>query len=296
MYNHVQSHILLMLLASLLCLSTSASASGTDLVAALEASYKDTGGAVSSNTLAVAGCSSPIHYLQAPQSTDGLERLVVLLHGAAFSARTWQVVGVLDALGQAGVRAIAIDLPGYGTFKSGRERDEPGLRETFVKRFLLALGWTKRVVVVAASMGGGYGNAFVHNYPTQVAGYIPVAAVGLRSADPSTVPALVLWGALDSPESARAYAYGKVFSNSQKIIFADAPHPCYLKVRVHPHTPQHQPAKCLTRLRERRTGPREVQLAGGAICRGHSDRDGGKWPGSLERQSAVEASRRGTVR
>ena len=109
-----------------------------------------------------------------------------------------------------------------------------------MRRFLLALGWSKRVVVVAASMGGGYGNPFVHDNPTQVAGYIPVAAVGLRSAEPSPVPTLVLWGALDSPDSARAQAYGKVFRNSQRTIFADAPHPCYLKVCL--LSPTHEPS------------------------------------------------------
>ena len=46
---------------------------------------------------------------------------------------------------------------------------------------------------------------------------------------PSRVPTLVLWGALDAPDSARARAYARAFPRSQKIVFADAPHPCYLK-------------------------------------------------------------------
>ena len=46
---------------------------------------------------------------------------------------------------------------------------------------------------------------------------------------PSRVPTLVLWGALDAPDSARARAYARAFPGSQKIVFADAPHPCYLK-------------------------------------------------------------------
>ena len=43
------------------------------------------------------------------------------------------------------------------------------------------------------------------------------------------MPTLVLWGALDAPDSARARAYARAFPRSQKIVFADAPHPCYLK-------------------------------------------------------------------
>ena len=73
----------------------------------------------------------------------------------------------------------------------------------------------------------------MRSHPELVAGYVPIAALGVALGEhedpPSAVPTLVLWGALDAPESARARAYAKAFSNSQKIVFADAPHPCYLK-------------------------------------------------------------------
>lgn len=36
---------------------------------------------------------------------------VVLLHGQAFQASTWRDTGTLEALGAAGVRAVAVDLP-----------------------------------------------------------------------------------------------------------------------------------------------------------------------------------------
>ena len=39
---------------------------------------------------------------------------MLFCHGAAFSMRTWQSVGVLDALAMQGERAIAVNLPGYG--------------------------------------------------------------------------------------------------------------------------------------------------------------------------------------
>lgn len=157
---------------------------------------------------------------------------MLFLHGAAFSARTWQLVGSLDVLAASGlsIRAIAVDLPGFGDFKSGTRKDDAEQRDTLVYRLLRALGWKRRVLVVAASMGGGYGAPFVLKNPTQAAGYVPVAALGLRaSAPPSSVPTLVLWGELDTPNSPRAQAYSRVFSRSQKIVFADAPHPCYLK-------------------------------------------------------------------
>ena len=60
-------------------------ARGADLVVELEASYVDKG-AVSSHTLPVSGCDSQIHYLEA--GPKGAEKVVLLIHGAAFTSRT----------------------------------------------------------------------------------------------------------------------------------------------------------------------------------------------------------------
>ena len=131
-------------------------ARGADLVASLEASYVDKG-AVSSHKLSVQGCDAQVHYLEAGPADA--QKVVLLIHGAAFTARTWQVVGTLDALAAAGLRVLAVDLPGYGL--SGGSRDS-AQRKDFVAHFLHALPNTpRRVLLVAASMGGTFGAPLV---------------------------------------------------------------------------------------------------------------------------------------
>jgi len=143
--------------SALLALAVATTAArGADLVASLEASYVDKG-AVSSHKLSVQGCDAQVHYLEAGPADA--QKVVLLIHGAAFTARTWQVVGTLDALAAAGIRVLAVDLPGYGL--SGGSRDS-AQRKDFVAHFLHALPNTpRRVLLVAASMGGTFGAPLV---------------------------------------------------------------------------------------------------------------------------------------
>jgi pimeloyl-ACP methyl ester carboxylesterase len=67
-------------------------------------------GAVREVYLRVEGVMSPVRTLVAGPS--GASRRVVLLHGFGGDADVWRLVGAMDALAAAGVRAVAPDLPG----------------------------------------------------------------------------------------------------------------------------------------------------------------------------------------
>mmetsp|Transcript_20548 Transcript_20548/g.62688 ORF Transcript_20548/g.62688 Transcript_20548/m.62688 type:complete len:284 (+) Transcript_20548:22-873(+) len=201
----------------------------------LEASYVDRG-MVSAATITMSGLAAPLHYLESGPKES--HQLVIFLHGASFSARTWQIIGVLDAVGGAGFHAVALDLPGYGSGLSGRQRQSPTERRLLLPKFLDAIGWdlVRKVVVVAASMGGAYALPFVIAHPERVAGYVTAAALldpevvaGCSHEPCSTIPSLIVWGELDSPGGNKALVTESLFAAHQKVVYRNAPHPCYLK-------------------------------------------------------------------
>ena len=54
---------------------------------------------------------------------------VLLLHGASFSSRTWEQLGTVQALADAGYRVYAVDLPGFGHSEPNRNVSSRWLRK-----------------------------------------------------------------------------------------------------------------------------------------------------------------------
>lgn len=163
---------------------------------------------------------------------------VLLLHGAVFSSKTWSDLGTLTAIADAGGRAVAIDLPGFGrTPASGKlsanERGE--LVAAAAAEFGLS-----QPLLVAPSMSGTYALPLLRDRPLTVGGFLPVAPGGVEefassvkaslSALSRPMPAVVLYGSLDTSRLDDADVLLKVLGKgAEKVIFEGAGHPAYIK-------------------------------------------------------------------
>jgi pimeloyl-ACP methyl ester carboxylesterase len=167
---------------------------------------------------------SEAHILESGRAEDPC---VLLLHGAAFQARTWLDLGTLDELARAGFHAIAIDLPGYGDTPKGKLGGAD-----FLVALLPALA-VERVVLVSPSMSGGFSLPFVASHADAVLGFVAVAPVGIAenaaALTGSKVPALLLWGEKDTiVPVATSQTLAACFKDQQVVVLEGARHPCYL--------------------------------------------------------------------
>jgi abhydrolase domain-containing protein 14 len=177
---------------------------------------------VSSNWTEVA--SAKVHYLEAGPA-EGVP--VVLLHGAAFRAETWRGTGTLAALAEAGYRAVAVDLPGFG--ESPKAEVDYG---TWLGRLLDQLD-LERPVIVSPSMSGRFSLPLLTASPDRVSGFVAVAPVAIpeyRDRLPGvTVPVLAIWGQRDQiVPLANADLLVAEAPQARKVILADAKHAAYL--------------------------------------------------------------------
>lgn len=166
-----------------------------------------------------------IHYLETGHKNS---ISVLLLHGASFTAHTWQEIGTLDLLTTKGYRAVAIDIPGYG--RSQRiSVSSSGFLQQILNQLNLNLP-----ILVSPSMSGSYSLPFVINSCNQLGGFVAVSPVGIERFQNALkgikLPTLAIWGSNDRiiPQE-KADLLIELMPNTQKVILTDAGHACYIE-------------------------------------------------------------------
>lgn len=189
---------------------------------AVDVSSAGASSAIRERTLDVGG--TPVFALEAGDATAGT---VVLLHGGRFSSATWRELGTLDRLAAAGLRALAVDLPGFGRTPASELAPAD-----FAARLLEAVG-SEPPVLVSPSMSGRFSLPLLAARPEAVGGFVAVAPVGIpehasRLAE-VTVPALLVWGGEDRViPLEQASQLAASLRRSRTVVLEGASHPCYL--------------------------------------------------------------------
>ncbi len=152
---------------------------------------------------------------------------VLLLHGARFSVETWRELGTIELLARQGYRALALDLPGYGSSEASE------LPPSKVLSSLLPLLTQRPVVVVSPSMSGRFSFPLLVDRPSYVAGFVPVAPAAVDRYLPqltgSKVPTLIFWGRDDRLVPVKqGEQLNRAMADSRLVVLEDASHPCYL--------------------------------------------------------------------
>ncbi|WP_373501613.1 alpha/beta fold hydrolase [Desulfococcus sp.] len=176
---------------------------------------------IETHTIPVDG--ETVHFLSAGASVN----TVVLLHGKSFSAETWRKTGTLSSLAEAGFRALAVDLPGYGlSAPSGKPEDQ------VLGPILDAVGVASSVVV-AASFSGWYAFPYILEHPERVRGFVSAASRGIRKyreyLGRLRFPVLALWGEKDDLVPVeRADILVASVPDGRKVVIPEGTHASYL--------------------------------------------------------------------
>ncbi|XP_004676160.1 PREDICTED: alpha/beta hydrolase domain-containing protein 14B [Condylura cristata] len=166
---------------------------------------------------------------------------VLLLHGIRFSSETWQTLGTLQKLAQAGYRAVAIDLPGLGRSKEATAPAPIGelAPSSFLEAVVDALDLGPPVVI-SPSLSGMYSLPFLIKPGSRLRGYVPVAPIctdKISAADYASVKtsAFIVYGDQDSMGHT-SFEHLKQLPNHRVLVMEGASHPCYLDKPQEWHT------------------------------------------------------------
>lgn len=175
-------------------------------------------------------CSVVIEHANVHYTVTGPDAapVVLLLHGASFSSVTWQEIGTIDTLVQAGYRVYSIDLPGFGQSEATEIPTTKWLR-----KFLTAVE-IESPIIVSPSMSGRFSLPLATEYPDLIAALVFIAPVGVpRYVDALQVvqcPVLIVWGENDSLiPLEQADQLAAAIPGSEKLVLHGAGHAAYME-------------------------------------------------------------------
>jgi abhydrolase domain-containing protein 14 len=202
---------------------------GEDLTANLRRADEVTTGKSEPKTLniKVGGETCSLFYREYAPTTKS-KGTVLLLHGAAFDSSTWEKTNTLKALSDAGYKAVAIDLPGFG--KSAKPQSKPN---PLVLVDIIAALKLQKPVIMTPSMSGKYALSLLMHDSKLTSGYIMVAPTIPADFDEKSLPSkfqpvLVIWGSEDTNGKERCTSRLTAIPGAIGFEVKDGSHPCYL--------------------------------------------------------------------
>ena len=153
---------------------------------------------------------------------DGSGPPLILLHGWSDSADTWRPL--LDLLRRSGRRAVALDMPGYGSASPL----EPGAEilpqlDRFLRAALIRFADGRPALVAGNSLGGCVALRAAADPGARIGGVVPIAPAGLDMAgwfgviEGERLIRAVLGAPLPLPEPVVRAAVGQVY---RRVVFA----------------------------------------------------------------------------
>lgn len=176
--------------------------------------------------------NSPIFFREVRPLHRARRAEVVLLHGKAFTSRTWEQLGTLQLLAHRGYRAVALDLPGFGNSAPSKEASSEAGRAELLARALRDLE-VREAVLVSPSLSGRYALPLLMRGHPQLHGFVPIAPTSTQNYTREQfwavkTPTLILYGELDrvlAPESLRQLRH---LPRHSVVTLRDAGHACYV--------------------------------------------------------------------
>ncbi|XP_033875714.3 protein ABHD14A isoform X1 [Acipenser ruthenus] len=151
---------------------------------------------------------------------------VVLLHGQAFTSKTWEDLGTLTLLASHGYQALALDLPDSETMKTDQNRTN------LLLRFLDSLG-VQAPVLISPSMSGRFSLPLLMHHSSRLRGFVAVAPVGTKLYSEQQyhsiqTPTLIVFGALDGSLGTQSLKNLSQLPHHTVVRIDGAKHACYM--------------------------------------------------------------------